>query len=308
LAGCAATPFDRHGRLRVEGTQLVSSQGQPVQLRGVSSYNIAGYDWLFGDAGLKELRDDWKVDVVRFAMYTDPIRAGYLGNPQLEKTVDKLVAGAQKAGLYAIVDWHILADGDPLANVDAAVDYWGRAAERYKGMDHVLFEICNEPNGEGVTWESRIRPYAVRVLEAIRRHDPTRVVLVGTATWSQDVDDAARQPLPDPNVMYVFHWYAGTHGEDLRAKVALAHQTIPLFSTEWGTTDSSGNGDPYPAETATWLAFLDERGISSCNWSLSTVREGSAALKPRYEQQGPMAEFLTPSGVLVHDWLRAPRK
>jgi len=307
--GCAPdTPLGRHGRLQVVDRHLADAAGRPVQLRGVSSYNIAGYDWLFTDAALKELRDDWKADVVRFAMYTDPMQAGYLGNPQLEKTVDKLVAAAGKAGLYTIVDWHILRDGDPLENLDAAVDFWGRAAARYRGQDHVLFEICNEPNGPAVTWNDRIRPYAEKVLAAIRAADPTRIVLVGTATWSQDVDLAAQAPLADPQVMYVFHWYAGTHGQELRDKIDKALPLIPLFNTEWGSTEASGGGEPRPAETAVWLKFLDDRYLSSCNWSLSTVREGSAALKPKYEQQGPMASFLTSSGVLVHDYLRAPRK
>jgi len=303
----AGSPVDRFGRLRVENLRLVAQNGRPVQLRGVSSHNIAGTDWLFNDEGLAELRDEWKADVIRLAMYTQAVRSGYLGNPGLEQTIDKIVGAAGRAGLYVIVDWHILEDGDPTENQAAAQAFFGRIAARYRALPNVLLEICNEPNGPGVTWDAKIRPYAVEVLKAIRAADPDRVVLVGTANWSQDVDLAARNPLPDPQVMYVFHWYAGTHGQALRNKVALAAKTVPLFNTEWGTTDSSGNGETYPAETAVWLSFLDRLGVSACNWSLSTVVEGSAALKRKFEQQGPMSQFLTRSGILVHDWTRAPR-
>lgn len=307
LVGCGApTPLDRWGKLKVENRQLTSSQGQPVQLRGVSSYNIAGFDWIFNDTTLKELRDDWKADVVRLAMYTDPIVAGYRSNPRLEETMNKLIASITKAGLYVIVDWHILSDGDPSAHTKEAAEFFARMAQRWKDNPGVLYEICNEPNGEGVTWSGRIKPYAETVLASIRAADPSRVVLVGTPNWSQDVDQAAQNPLADPQVMYVFHWYAGTHGDDLRAKVDLASKTVALFCTEWGATDSSGNGEVYPEKTAQWIQFLDQHRISSCNWSFSNVREGASVLKPKYEG-GALVPFLTPSGKIVYDYLRSHR-
>lgn len=307
LVGCGnPTPLDRWGRLKVEKLQLTSEQGQAVQLRGVSSYNIAGFDWIFNDANLKELRDDWKADVVRLAMYTDPIVAGYLSNPRLEETMNKLVASITKAGLYVIIDWHILADGDPSTHTKEAVEFFGRMAARWKDNKGVILEICNEPNGPGVTWNDRIKPYAETVLAAIRAADPTRVILVGTPTWSQDVDEASKNPLADSQVLYVFHWYAGSHGAELRAKVAQAAKTVALFCSEWGATDNTGNGEVYPDKTNQWFQFLDGRRISSCNWSLSNVREGASALKPKYDG-GPMGPLLTPSGKIVYDYLRSPR-
>ncbi|WP_374115461.1 cellulase family glycosylhydrolase [Bacillus atrophaeus] len=44
------------------------------------------------------------------------------------------------------------------------------------------------------------------------------MIVVGTGTWSQDVNDAADNPLQDKNVMYSLHFYAGTHGQALRDK------------------------------------------------------------------------------------------
>jgi len=301
------TPVERYGRLRVENLQLVSETGKPVQLRGVSSYNISGFDWLFGPDQLKELVQDFHADVLRLAMHTDPIVQGYMGNPALPRIMDELIAATEEAGIYCIVDWHILRDKDPNQYKAEAVDYFGKIAEKYKDKKHLIFEICNEPNGVETTWNEKIRPYAVDVLAAIRKSDPTRVVLVGTPTWSQDVDIAAQNPLPDPNVMYVFHFYAGTHGQSLRNKVDAARKTIPLFCSEWGTTDSSGGGDPYPAETAVWLKFLDDRRISSANWSFSNAREGSAALMVWYDMEGTLKEALSPSGEILYQYLTAPR-
>jgi endoglucanase len=49
--------------------------------------------------------------------------------------------------MYVIVDWHILSDGNPLANEDAAKAFFAEVSERYKGSPNVIYEICNEPNG-----------------------------------------------------------------------------------------------------------------------------------------------------------------
>jgi endoglucanase len=301
------TPVERYGRLRVENRQLVSEAGKPVQLRGISTYNIAGFDWLFGPDQLKELVEDFHADVVRLAMYTDPLVQGYITNPSLPRTIDELVAATEDAGIYCIVDWHILRDKDPNQYKPEALAFFAGLAAKYKDKKHLIFEICNEPNGVDTTWNERIRPYAVDVLAAIRKSDPTRVVLVGTPTWSQDIDLAAQNPLPDQNVMYVFHFYAGSHGQALRDKVDRARQTVPVFCSEWGTTDNTGGGAPYPAETATWLKFLDDRKISSANWSFSTVREGSAALLPSYDLEGTLKESLSPSGLILYDYLRNTR-
>lgn len=301
------TPVEKYGRLRVEDRQLVSSSGQPVQLRGVSSHNIAGFDWLFGPDQLRELVTDFRADVLRLAMYTDPIVQGYITNPSLPRTIDELVAATEEAGLYCIIDWHILRDKDPNEYKAEAIAFFSGLAEKYKDKKHLLFEICNEPNGVETTWNEKIRPYAVDVLAAIRKADPTRIVLVGTPTWSQDIDIAAQNPLPDPNVMYVFHWYAGSHGQALRDKVDEARKTVAVFNSEWGSTDSSGGGEPFPLETAEWLKFLDDRRISSANWSFSNVREGSAALEPWYELEGTLKDALSPSGKILYDYLRNSR-
>ncbi len=303
------TPLERFGRLHVDNLRLVSESGLPVQLRGVSTYNIAGFDWMFGPDQLHELVTDFHADLIRLAMYTDPIVQGYAANPEgLTKIIDQLIEDTEAAGLYCIVDWHISNyDSNPNQRKDLAIAFFSRLAERYKDKKHLLFEICNEPSGKSVTWEEQVRPYAAEVLAAIRRFDPTRVVLVGTPTWSQDVDIAARHPLTDPNVMYVFHWYAGSHGQALRDKVDAARQTVPVFCTEWGTTADSGNGPPFPAETAVWLKFLDDRGISSANWSFSNVREGSAAIIGSYDGEDKLADSLTASGKILYQYLTARR-
>ena len=71
----------------------------------------------------------------------------------------------------------------------------------------VLYEICNEPNG-GVTWARDVKPYAETVIAAIREGAPKSVILVGSPTWSQDIHEAAKDPLAGDNLMYTLHFYA----------------------------------------------------------------------------------------------------
>ncbi len=303
------TPLEKYGRLRVENRQLVAEDGKPVQLRGMSTYNIAGFDWLFGPDQLKELVNDFHADVIRLAMYTDPIVQGYAANPErLTKIIDQLVEDTEAAGLYCIVDWHISNyDSNPNQRKDLSIAFFSRLAEKYKDKKHLFFEICNEPSGPSVTWDDVVRPYAVDVVAAIRTFDPARIVLVGNPTWSQDVDIAARHPLDDTQVMYTFHFYAGSHGQSLRDKVDAARKTVAVFCSEWGSTINTGDGAPFPGETAVWLKFLDERGISSANWSFSNVREGSAALIGSYDGEDPLKDSLTASGKILYDYLTAKR-
>ncbi|MCE9688570.1 glycoside hydrolase family 5 protein, partial [Shewanella sp. AS16] len=92
------------------------------------------------------------------------------------------------------------------------------------------------------------------ILSVIRKNSPKNIVIVGTGTWSQDVNDAADNQLKDGNVMYALHFYAGTHGQSLRDKADYAlSKGAPIFVTEWGTSDASGNGGVYLDQSREWL-------------------------------------------------------
>ena len=318
-AGCSASfpsgsPVALHGKLTVKDLRLTDAHGAPVQLRGFSTYNISGFDWLVTPPLLKELAAA-KVDIVRVAMYTDPYESGYFlkdgtVNQKIVEIVENIVKSTADAGLYCIIDWHTLRDGNPMTHVQQAADFFDAMSKKYGSDPHVLYELANEPNGPDVTWDGVCRPYAVQVLAAVRKNAPDAVVLVGTPTWDQDVDLAAKNPLPaDGNLLYVFHFYAGTHGPELRAKITAAAQSIPLFCTEWGTTASTGSGSTFPQETQVWHDFLDQYGFSSCNWSLSTVRESASALEPDFfPGDETFLDALTPSGKLALAMIQRPKK
>lgn len=83
-------------------------------------------------------------------------------------------------------------------------------AKKYGKQNNILYEICNEPNGN-VTWAKDIKPYAKKAIKKIRKYDKKNIIIVGTPTWSQDVDVVARSPLKEKNIVYSLHFYAATH-------------------------------------------------------------------------------------------------
>ena len=264
------TYFDKHGPLHVSGTQLVDANGIPVQLRGVSTLGLAWYPEFVNEAGFRTLRDDWGANAVRLAMYTQE-KAG------LEALIEKGVGICRDLGMYVIVDWHILSDGNPEIHADAAEDFFRRMSAKFAAEPHVLYEICNEPNGAGVTWPV-VKGYAQRIIPVIRANAPKAVVLCGTPNWSQDVDLAAADPLDIENVMYSLHFYAATHKDGLRDKAEAAMAAgAPIFIDEFSICDASGDGILDYDSAAAWRALIQKHGLSYIAWSLSN-RDESAAL------------------------------
>jgi endoglucanase len=306
--GGDSTPTDnalveQNGPLHVNGVNLVNQAGQPIQLAGMSSHGLQWYGHLMNAGSIKWLRDDWKANVVRAAMYTAD--GGYISNPSVKDKVIETVDAAIQNDMYVIIDWHILNDNDPNIYKTQAIEFFQDMASRYGEKPNVIYEIANEPNGYA-NWNDHIRPYAVEVINAIRQIDPDNLIIVGTGTWSQDIHHAADNPLTDSNVMYTLHFYAGTHGQELRDRIDYArNKGAAIFVTEWGVSQASGNGGVYANETRAWIDFLNQRAISWVNWNLADKNESSAALAPGASATGGWTtQQLSDSGRLVRELMR----
>lgn len=269
------TPF---GQLQVLGTNLSGENGEAVQLTGMSTMGLQWYGGIVNDDAFDALVNDWESNVIRLALYIG--EDGYSVHPELKDLVQKGIELAIQKGIYVIVDWHVLTPGNPNDPVYAgASDFFNEISRDYGKYPNVIYEIMNEPNGD-LSWTADLKPYAEKIIDVIRANDPDNIILIGSGTWSQDVDIAAKDPVDGENLMYTVHFYSGTHGEDLRNKIdkALSLGT-PIFCSEWGTSQASGTGGPYITEAQEWLDFFDDRGISWINWSLSNKNETSAAFK-----------------------------
>lgn len=270
------------GRLHVKGTKLVDKKGHEVQLRGVSTHGLSWYPQYVNDKCFAQLHDKWGANVVRLAMYTEEYNGYCSGDAKnrsdLKKLIKKGVKLAKKHKMYVIVDWHILSDGNPNSHKKEAKAFFKETSKELKGYNNVIYEICNEPNN-GTSWKE-IKSYAKSVISTIRENDKKAVIVVGTPTWSQDVDQAAADPIKGENLMYALHFYAATHKADLRNKMTAAiNKGLPVFVTEYGICDASGNGAIDKEEANRWVQTMDEYGVSYIAWNLSNKQESSSIIK-----------------------------
>lgn len=277
------TPVANHGKLSVnKDGKLVDKNGSLYQLHGVSTHGLQWFPQYVNKAAFQSLRDDWNVNLVRLAMYT--AEGGYCekdanGKAKLKELVNNGVDYATELGMYVIIDWHVLHDQNPNRYTAESIKFFEEMARTYKDHVNVIYEICNEPNG-GVTW-SQIKTYAEKVIKAIRAIDSDAIIVVGTPTWSQEVDKAAANPITgQKNIMYAIHFYAGTHKEWLIDKMAsAAAKKLPIFCTEFGITDASGNGNLDEVSANKWIAKMNELNISYCCWNLANKNESSCLIK-----------------------------
>jgi len=284
-ANTIAAP-SKSGALHVDGTHLVGEKGETVQLKGISTHGIAWFPQYVNADCFKELHDNWNANVVRLSMYTAEYNGYCSGGDKeyLKNLVEQGVKHAAAADMYVIVDWHILSDCDPNTHKDEAKAFFADMAKRLSSYKNVLYEICNEPNG-GTSWAS-IKSYAKEIIPVIREHAPEAVILVGTPNWSQYVDQAAADPITEyNNIMYTLHYYAATHKDDLRSRMTKAIEAgLPVFVSEYGICDASGNGAVDLAEADRWVQTMDQYGVSYVAWNLSNKNETSAVIAPHCQK------------------------
>lgn len=281
-----STPFGIHGKLHVKGSKLMDEHQCICQLKGISTHNISLYPEYVNEACFTQLTDKFGISTLRIAMYSaeaDDVKGYADGDDfhrnELEKLVIDSAGICAKLGIYMILDWHILLDYDPNMHTDMAIQFFNNVCPKLKEFDNIIYEICNEPNMD-TSW-AQITNYANQVIPVIRRIDPDKVIIVGTPVWSQRVDEAAKAPLNYPNLVYTLHFYADTHKDDLRNLMVTAiNEGLPIFVSEFGICDASGNGSINDLETNKWIDLMNKHDISYVLWNLSNKNETSAILNP----------------------------
>ena len=102
-------------------------------------------------------------------MYSDDGNGegGYVQNPDLSwKLMQAAIENTLAADMYALVDWHMLGEQNPLNNVEKAKEFFSEVSALYGKKDGIIYEICNEPNGD-TTWEDIVE-YANQIIPVIR--------------------------------------------------------------------------------------------------------------------------------------------
>ncbi|MCF2947720.1 glycoside hydrolase family 5 protein [Paraglaciecola aquimarina] len=307
LTSVNQTAVEYHGPLTVKGNQIVDNQGRPASLAGPSlfwgnkgwaSKGEIAPDEYYNANVVEYVQKSWNASIVRIAMGAES-RGGYLEDPRgrMQK-IEAVADAAIEQGMYFIVDWH---SHKAEQNTEQAIAFFKHIAQKYGHTDNLIYEIYNEPL-DHTDWDSVIKPYAENVIAAIRTIDKDNLIIVGTQTWSQDVDKAADSPIQGfNNIAYTLHFYAGTHKQELRDKATYAlNKGIALMVTEWGTVNADGDGGPDAAETQRWMDFMRANNLSHCNWSLHSKKEGASILTENSDPNGDWTEEnFTQSGNIV---------
>ncbi|MCK9206056.1 MAG: cellulase family glycosylhydrolase [Salinivirgaceae bacterium] len=274
----------QHGRLNVQGTQLVDSAGKPIILRGMS---FGWHNWwprFYNTDAVAWLADDWKVTAVRAAMGIEPT-GGYLTDSVLAVTkIKAVIEGAIEQGIYVIIDWH-----SHNINLTEAKAFFKYMAETYGHTPNVIYEIFNEPDEE--SW-AEVKAYSIEIIETIRAIDPDNIILVGSPNWDQDLNVVADDPITGySNLMYTMHFYAGTHGQWLRDRCDYAlGKGIPIMVSESAGTEASGDGTINYTEWNAFIQWMEQNQISWFCWSIADKDESSAVLNTTASSTGNWSE------------------
>ncbi|AVR44599.1 glycoside hydrolase [Christiangramia fulva] len=297
-------PVLKHGNLSLRGVQLVDESGKSVELHGMSLFWSQWQPQFYNETTLLHLKNNWGIDIIRAAMGIE--HGGYLENPLKEKErIFEVVDAAIKLNLYVIVDWH---DHHAQDHTQEAMAFFDELSRKYGNFPNVIYEIYNEPLE--VSWSNVIKPYHEKIISVIRENDPDNLIICGTPRWSQKLMEAANDPIHAKNIAYTLHFYAGTHGEELRSEARNAIALgLPVFVSEFGTTEADGDGRVYKEETLQWIQFMHEHQLSWCNWSVADKDEGSAALVPGTNaDEVSLKSQLTESGKFVRKLLSQKNK
>ena len=134
---------------------LCSEDCEPVMLRGVSTHDLIMVESLVNETLFRELSEDHGVSVIRLSMYTCGTGAvGYCSGGDKDRykgIISNGVEYAKQNDMYAIIDWHILSDGDPNIYVNEAKLFFAEMAENTA----IMTTLCTRSATNRTAWIGR---------------------------------------------------------------------------------------------------------------------------------------------------------
>lgn len=289
----------KHGFLSVQGTQLTDQNNQPIVLRGMSFGWHSMWPRFYNEKAVSWLKKDFNCNVVRAAMGIELGEHSYSKDPQFSKEkIEAVIKGAIQSDVYVIVDWH-----SHNVNLKEAKEFFAAISKKYAKYPNILYEIFNEPDYE--TWPE-VKSYAEEIIRVIRQNDPDNIILVGCPHWDQDVDLPAADPIRGyGNLMYTMHFYAATHGKELRDRTDQAIKSgLPVFISESAGMEASGDGPLNMKSWQEYIEWMETRKLSWVTWSVSDKDETCSVLQKRAKSEGNWKDKdLKESGIKIRDFL-----
>lgn len=290
----------QHGQLGVQGTQLTDKNNNPVVLRGMSFGWHSMWPRFYNEKTVNWLKKDFKCNIVRAAMGVELGDKSYIKDAQFSKEkIEIVIKEAIKSDIYVIIDWH-----SHNVNLNEAKVFFAEMSKKYAKYPNIIYEVFNEPDYE--SWQE-VKSYSEEIIKVIRENDPNNIILVGCPHWDQDLDLPAADPITGyTNIMYTMHFYAASHGKELRDKTDAALKSgLPVFVSESAGMEASGDG---PLNMQAWQEYMDwmeARKLSWITWSVSDKDETCSILNKSAKSEGNWKnEDLKESGIKAREFLR----
>ncbi len=307
LAGMAVAQEKTSRRplpLKVVGTQLRNTAGDPVRLRGV---NTASLEWTSDgeDHILTTVQTairDWHVNHVRLPLSQDrwfgkaPEQSdnGKFYRILVRQVVDAVTAER----CYIILDLHWSDAGEWGKNIgqhlmpdENSLTFWKEVATAYKNHPAVLFNLYNEPHNVGwdiwlkggqvterATRKTPIKTFRAvgmqTLLDAVRATGAKNVIVVGGLDYAYDYSGILQgRQLSDPEgngVLYDNHAYP-TKGDTVErwiTKMETAAKTLPVIVGEFGAEARGRPGEKEEHWVRRVLQALEDHGWSWTAWDM----------------------------------------
>jgi len=289
--------------VRVQGNQLVDSAGRALRLRGVNrsgtEYACAQgwgiFDGPSDSASVQAIRS-WRGNVVRVPLNEtcwlsiNGVDPAYSGS-NYRRAISDFVGLLNRSGLVVILELHWSAADTAKAlgqaampNRDHTPEFWYQVAAAYKGNNHVVFDLFNEPfpdnNSDtpeawrcwrdggtcrGMTFQAAGMQ---ELVDTVRSGGATNVIMLGGVQYSARLSSwlAYRPTDPLGNLaaswhIYNFSWCTTQGCWD--GDAGPVAQQVPLVLGELGQDNFATSGNGFVTSLMDWM---DARQGSYLAW------------------------------------------
>ena len=247
--------FSLSGQNLGRGINLGNMFEAPSEAACGNPYKEA-YIGQIADLGFQHIRVPIRWDVAERTQLTPP----YTVNPQFLARIKSVVDLAISKHLYVIINMHHHEElfTNPAASKARFISQWQQIATYFKGYDnHLYFEVLNEPH-DALTpelWNT----YFAEALAEIRKTNPYRKVLLGTASYGGTSGVRDLNPPKDPNLILSVHYYS------------------PFNFTHQGA-DWAGNKDKYIGTKWEDLAWERDQIIADFDYVIQWAKQHNMPL------------------------------
>lgn len=293
----AAEPFDMArgyvkeiGKLHKNGKYIVDENDVPVELRGIGTHHLLQYKNLHNRKAFDSLRR-MGVNMIRPSAYLEDYNFlgsdgetayGYISRPEETRAeIEKIIKICIDLGLYVLLDWHVFYDSNMIAgqtytgyarfHETEALEFFEYFTEKYGDYPNMIYDLCNEPYFAS---ESDIVQFvqAVRAVIVENVDEPVMTCGYGAGqtndTWytrSKRLYDAfVAAGITD--VFVAPHIY----GSNITTPAQqLWDENIPIFCTEWGNSQGSGDGAGNDTAALANTNWFHEHAVAQSFWKFT---------------------------------------